>query len=211
MVESGIPVIFRSGASPQIATYDWYDAGLGSGYKRFYCGATFLSGANAQYYLTTKQHEGDYSVSGANTVYQQVVRNNNTTINFDLTFNNPAVVKGEMLIRYCKGWNNGSQNFTIFNIYHVRNAVSTLIGTVTTNTDNNPASSVFRRLAKVTVSQKAFAKGDILRISMKMVEYGNQDARWDFLVGGRVTATENGTSATVDNEMYIDVPFRIDL
>lgn len=200
-----IPTIFTERGDDITALYDWYDAGLNAGYKRFYAGITTDS-VSTKYFLTTKTFDGDETSAEP---WQVLVKNSNTEVNFDLEFNQPVVIKGEALINYTRDISANGSSYTIFTFYHVNGSTETSIGTITTSTDGTTSQLIFRRQAKVTLAQTSFGVGEKLRIEVKMYETGNQNAYWYFFNGGRYTKTETGTGATITSDFIIDVPFKL--
>ena len=206
MATSGIqiPVVFRSGGGNVISSYDWYDTGLGAGYKRFYP-ASYINGASTQvYFMTSKLIDGDNGATG-------LAGNNNVTeVNFDITFQNPMVVAAGTAIINFTVYSAGAVNKTVdFTLYHVdASAVETSIGTVQSSNANG--AGAYRKLVSITTTQKAFAIGEKLRLEC-IFTVGAGAATLYFDPLGRQTYTEAGTGGTIGTDMIVDIPFRIDL
>lgn len=208
-----LPVTFRNTGENIIASYDWYDAGLGAGYKKFYAACSVASGAAvastsavAQYYLTSQPVDSDYEQKSLS------VNDGTSEVDFDLEFQNPQIVKGEALVNYSVAQNTGTTH-TTFTFYHVNLAgTETQIGqTLTSDTSEGEAFEV-RRLAKITLAKTHFAIGEKLRINVSFFTNATTATIW-FDPGSRETLTEGGGAGTIviGTDMTIYIPFRIDL
>ncbi len=83
----GVPVIYRKSGEGAIATYDFFDLGTGRGIKTLDAGD-----ASGAYILTAQQFYG----------WDGFTRKTNTLIDldFDMTFNNPILVKGSAIVQF---------------------------------------------------------------------------------------------------------------
>lgn len=201
-----VGTIFRDRSSKTIASYDWYDAGLGSGYKRFYLGATTNSAAT-EYFLTNEK------IASTRVASTLIVKNTSTELNFDLTYNNIVRISGAAVMNFTFYNGAGASGHAHVTVYHVSTgAVETSLGTVQTETLTSVGAQYYQLCLKIALTEKSFGVGDKLRIEVILTETTNVDnvAIW-FDPAGRTTFTEEGTGATIDSSFAIDIPFRIDL
>lgn len=199
-----LPSIFTPISSGSIASYDYLDYAAGVGYKTYYPCGTELSGSFGTL-LSPSQLSGtlDYrSIS---------VTSGTTELNFDLTFNNPAMINGECFISYTLSLNTNSGGYVTYKIFHVRAGVETQIGTCVTATETTAGTAGYRKeLINATLTQTSFSIGDILRLSCEVTRTAGTYSFW-FDPSGRQTLTESGSGATIDTSLKFIVPFKIDL
>lgn len=205
-----IPVKYRTGGD-NIATYDWFDLASQTGYKRYYATSSEMSGSTASF-LSTK------TLDGVPPNFNDVLSGSTTYMllhdwDFDLTFNNPATINGAGLIAVTHQVAAGScYSQVVFNLYKVVDGAETLIATATTPI--REAIEYYRECVKMAISKTAFKFNEVLRLNVQ--HYGNKDTAGNstsyiyFDPTSRATVTDqyDGTSGT---DLYIDIPFKIDL
>ena len=202
-----LPIVFRSGSGNLTFNVDYYDYATGAGYKKFYLAGAGDSVGN-KYFLTTD--------SGLNSDTQNYMAGTGSDIDFDLTFNNPTVIAGaEATISFmtlCSG-NDGDTFSVAVTVYHVAvGGAETSIGTVTiTDADGDPARKM-KRTAKLTLTSKALAIGEKLRINLVITAAGTGAATWKvyFDPAGTISHTAE-SGGTINSSASINIPFKIDL
>ena len=197
----GMPAIYRKQGEGALASYDYLDYASGVGYKKYYlCGAD--TSAGDIYFLTNLPIASDtYVMSTVGTC----------DIDFDLNFVNPAIIGGECWINYTMITGGpGTNGIFQFNIYHVRAGAETLLGTITDGTTTGTNTN--RKCVKFTISKKAIAIGDILRVNVIVTRtLGAAGPTWYYDPSSRQTFTETSTGSTLPSDCVIYMPFKIDL
>lgn len=201
----GVPVnLMPSGKTP-LANYDFFDIAAGVGYERFYAGA-FITSTETNYILTTQQIDGDIDSR------YTTITDTNTELNFDIVFLRPMVISGYAYINFTYSTTGAASVYTIFTLFRVRGGSETQIGTVTTNTKASPGASVYRRLAKMSLTNTKIAIGDSLRLEVKFYTAApGISATINYDPGSRQTTTETGTGATIGTDLTVDVGFKTEL
>lgn len=210
---AGIPTNFQS-VSPVLASYDWLDITSGTGYRRYYA----VGSGDNTLFLSSR------SMTSSTDYWSYTANFNSTTpaltidLDFDITLNVPADIKGTAYFNgLMRAWNNAgaTSRFTV-NVYHVNSGgTETLLGTAVGANTND----YYRECLKISLTQKHFAIGEKLRLNVILHGWNTG------LSTGKVTVfydptsvvTKTDTSATtsdtrtVGTDMYIDVPFRVNL
>lgn len=197
-----MPTPLGNVGTQSIASYDYFDYAANAGYKKFY-GVGAKDSVGLKYFLTNQTMDSHVS-----NIYTQIT-SGSSTLNFDLTFNNPATIAAaDCYINFTNYLATSSTGYMIFTIKHVRGGVETTLGTVQSDTRTTAGSTdTLRMLVKATLTQKDFAIGDILRISATLT--GGTYRLWHDT--GRSGTTENSTGNNVSTSLVINIPFRIDI
>jgi len=210
---SKIPHNFLESGETAVATYNWSDIASGTGYSTFYGQDTedgsLVLGVSTQYSLsgaTIKQCENSMAKRQEN--------------NFDVTFNLPRYVKGELLVGITYSLLSNTADTTVYvkvRIYHVDvDGTETEIGTQQTGGSINKADgTVYRRTNFSFDVDKKFKKDETLRLNIELWGEGgvnstctiyHDGANRDF--GGTL---DIGSAVTAPSNLQVDIPFRIDL
>ena len=202
---STLPIVFQGG-SRALASYDYFDYYSAVGYKKFYLGASGISGATA-YLVSTRTFDSSVntrSISSSSTANQD----------FDLTFNNPGILKGDMIFN-CTTQQNTNQNIVVtITVSKVDLASSVLQLGQAIHTQINGAGSQqnIRHCIKLNVAQTHFGIGEKLRINAKILNNVAGDTITLFFdPTGRQTLTEAISGATIGTDFIVEIPFKIDL
>lgn len=208
-----VPVIYRTGGE-NISTYDWFDLASQAGYKRYYATAAEMSGSTS-YFLSTKTLDGSppyfNDVLSGSTAYMLL-----HDFDFDMTCNSPICLNGTALINVSHNIQQASSySQVIFNLYHVDvDNAETLIGTANTPIEQLGSPTYYRECLKMLIAKTAFKFNEILRLNVQ--HWGNKDNAvnggskiyYDPTSRSTITDQWGGTSGT---DLYIDIPFKIDL
>lgn len=199
----GIPIAFRQGTGNLSFNVDYFDYASGAGYKKYYLAGSKDS-VSSKYFLTA-----DSSLISDNDNME--VAGNAQDKDFDLTFNNPAVIaNAEATINYTVEMNglDGDTFAVTWTVYHVSTgSTETSLGTVTdyTSTDGNPA-NYREKCVKLTLTEKPLAIGEKLRINAVTAMSGSGKFYID--PSGTRSFTDN-QSRTVTTRATINMPFKI--
>jgi hypothetical protein len=214
--ETGVPKFFQRGDKP-IASYDWVDFVGGVGYKKFY-GACSVNSTGLSYFLTPKLIDSSSRANAApydGVKTRSVGVGDNVNVTFDITFNVPSIIGGGMA--YAQATVEISSNTvrltTTIQLYHVKGAVETLIGTASTEVLQHSAGTFFRVCLMLPTTTTKFAIGDKLRIKAGLVNTA---------ATGYVTLFHDPTSylsydepapyaRKIGTDFWVDVPFKIDI
>ena len=201
-----------STASPAIASYPAKDISTGTGIENLY-GVVSETGAGFSYNLTANSNL--WSVLPVTVVTGGGIHE--TTYNFDLApFNLPRYVKGTAEFNAGMGANSDGIVSLKVQLKHVRVAAETnLSAEIQSQTFTAPtpdSEMVFLEIPITT--EKHFAIGDFLRLTVKLVEgaaggsvvvaFGHDPANQQ--VGGIIVPSTKNTTI-----MRLNMPFRIDL
>jgi len=200
----GVPKVYRAGSTPVTFNFDFFDFINGVGYKKLYFGAMITSAAN-QYILTP---DATLTSDDSNV---KVAANGTFNIDFDIEFENPAIVAGaDATISYTVVGGAGNTFAATFTIYHVDSgATETQIGTVIAETASGITSSV-RKSVNVSLTRQEFRPGEKLRVTGDFIS----NAPGCFMLAdpsGRVTAGGDVSTSTNNSSAFISVPFEVGL
>jgi len=206
---------FIKEGEPVLANYSYTDIADGTGVIEF-DGFASTDSAGTTYHLTNKP-----LFSSPATIQASGGGNLDATLTFNLTpFNIPRYLQGTAVVRYSVVAANTSAGTTTFTEYltiqHVRGAVVTDLGTTTTGTnsvagDTNISRST--RILRIALTSKQFARGDILRLTLRYVLTRTGGANYvlafDPLEKDQAQGTATLVSATNPTSLKLNVPFRI--
>ena len=169
-------------SSPGIPSYDYLDYVAGAGYRTFYLMADKDS-VGFSYFLST---ENLAMTAGGGTM------GGNIDLDFDKTFNNPAILMNSDVFFKTSQTAGGSGSSFVINIYHVNvSGTETLLGT---NTSKTVSVGIEATLIKIAITRQGFSVGEKLRVNI--VHSGE---------AGSMLLNDGG------GEAFISVPFVIDL
>ena len=203
-----------------IASYDYSDIADGTGVKNFYACQSIASGAyGTAYYLTT-----DTSIiSGRVAEKLQNKSGLVSDMNYDVVFNLPKIIKGNVRISLGQGVSGDTVSVTLrLSLYKISDGVTTQIGNSvdtdkTTQTGAGQTSHT-RNLTIDTSERIHFKIGDTLRLNVKM--YGQVGVAPNTMGYGCDPA---GTTDAVDScgaivivapdptKLTVGIPFIIDI
>ena len=203
---STLPIVFQGG-SRAVASYDYFDYFSGAGYKKFYLGASGISGATV-YLITTRAI--DSSVNTRSLTSSAYSANQD----FDLTFNNPAIVKGDAFFNITTQQAVSQNCWITVTVYKVDLAGSTLQIGIGQHAGVNGTGSQqnIRHCVKATLDNTHFGIGEKLRVNVKFtndIAAGAVSIFFD--PGSRQTLTEAISGATIGTDLTAEIPFKIDL
>jgi hypothetical protein len=208
-----LPKVFNTGASKASSSYDWYDFASGAAYKKFYLAAGKTS-AGGSYFLTDSTDIGSASDTDAAGSTYELRLDAATTADrdFDLTFNTPHVIAGTAYISgrlTCFGDIARTANIKV-TIYHVTSGgTETSLGSVTGPTRTGTPVNTKECFA-IPLTQKSFAKGEKLRVTLELTTNGNYATVYHD-PSGRSTATDSMNGGTLNSQFIVMVPFRVSL
>lgn len=197
-------VVFRK-LSELSPTYDWFDFTSGVGYRTYYACADNAS--SAAYFLTTSVIPS----SATNARRYLEAQNNTQDRDFDLQFNFPVTLKGDMLVYYSQSIANGGSGAVTITAYHYDGSTETSIGTTTAATRTSAGAEYYRDSLKIALTERSFAIGEKLRITLSITETANQAYDVYHDPESRATFTETTTGATIGSNMAVCVPFKVDV
>lgn len=185
-----LPINIPLPASNAVASYDWFDFGSGAGYKTFYL-ASPASSAGNQYIISSTLVECDVDSTGSGNLGTGAHE-----LNWDITFNRPIIIANATVYFRHKDTAVNAGNTVSMNaeLFHVRDAVETSLGSATGSTLTGAAVNKTKVL-KFTVSRKSFAIGDTLRLSTTFTVNGTGSWNWD--------------AGTSGNEALLIIPFEV--
>lgn len=222
MVEIGkqagqLPSIFRKSPGYNVG-FEWTDVIASTGYIRFYPCAMELAGG-ITYFLSTKILESTPWYKASAHVPVQAGAALMIDLDFDIEFRTTATVKGTALINASMGLTDEliQHQYITINIYHVRAAAETLLGTAST-VDRDWGGGLphyLRETLSVTLTEKQFAAGDKLRFNYQIWAHddagGSGHVRGYFDPAQRVTTYTDGDGLPVPIDITFDCPFKIDI
>ena len=191
--------------TPIIASFDFFDFAAGAGYKKFYL-AGIRDSVGDKFILTT---DGTLNASSGNFKLDT----GTLTADFDIQFNNAlTIVNGEATIDYVSGMEGGNTGTldTVWVVSHVRGATVTPIGTVSSWRRGN--AGFHQQTLKVTLTEKYFSPGDILRITPTSTYVpGGTGTGYSITLdpAGTVSRSINDTSQTSSSSSSINIPFNL--
>ena len=184
--------------APLVFNVDYFDWSQNAGYKRYYFLGTSDS-VGHKYSLTD-----DSSIVGD--------ESNRTTstgddLDFDLTFNSPVdVANATATISYVVTTAGAQTTTIIWTVYHYDGTTETSLGTVT-KAITGTANQKWQATAQLTLTEKHFAAGDILRVNAAVTStHAGTHMYYDPAGSISFTLTSTGTSTS---SASINIPFLI--
>ena len=212
-----LPVIYRK-SPPIIASFDFIDATSGAGYRRYY-GACLLetTGSTRRYFLSSRVVDSCTGYNDdTNGVYSSFTGDNvmNELIDFDIVIEKPVKVGGgEAFVNFTYGMTDGSDRTCQpkIEVFHVRGAVETSLGSFLCNGHNFDDSPEYHRAgAKISLTSKQFASGDILRVTLSAQISNTKIIKFYHDPGSAVTFTDPN-SRTIGTDLIADIPFKVEI
>jgi hypothetical protein len=203
MPASDIPQDFRK--SPEaLVSYNWEDIRDGTGYAVFYggsCAGTTLTSPNIFYSGMIHKNGTETTLTNADTYYECL------DVNFDITFNRPMTVFGNILTTVPFGIKNTSVSDVVFVmkatllVYHYDGVTETQIGA--TQTSEEPAKNMVANalLSHITTLKTSitsvvnFKRGETLRFTIKV--YAKCEAAGKSVIAGVGCDPMNRTDAII--------------
>lgn len=203
-----LPTVYRK-SSELTPTYDYVDFIQGVGYINLYAAAAAHASGVYDYFLTNQTISSSWEKRSATSADT----NNETDLDFDITFQNPAVVMGKAVINFTVSYvdNTISENFT-FTLSKVVGATETSIGTVTTPTESisGGAASSKRYCVTINTTTTPIGIGEKLRLTvLSSVLSGGAGGQIWFDPSSLTTKTELTTGVTIPTSLIIKVPFQL--
>ena len=205
-----IPKYFRNIGEKNLVSYDYMDIATGTGIQSFYLHSSETS-AGTTYHLTG-------TVAYSDDILRQLDGNGTTDDDFDLTaFNLPKTVKGtaHLIVPWyaAYGGSAGSGSMSmVCKIRHWDGTTETDLATVTSETIIIAALGAAKGGVwnfPMTIAQKHFKKGDILRVSVAMTISGTETDKPKLYFG---IDPKNRTNASMDStQSVLLMPFKLDL
>lgn len=196
-----LPIVFRNQGERTSFNFDFFDYISGAGYKNFYAFSSAVLGGNVLALSPIILDGSLNNLANSGT-------SNPETLNFDITFNNPAIIEGTAFISYSLTGTGGAQT-PVFKIQHVRGAVVTDLGT---GSAHSTGTGTQRETIPITLTRKRFLKNDKIRLNIVIGNTGTFNLYYDptnrTLNGG---LTESGTNAKITAAMILKLPFSIQL
>lgn len=174
--------------SPVFVNYDWVDIANGLGYETYYgynAGGT-VGTSPRQIYSGIRHYNGTKLVSPAIDVFVEAL-----DVDFDITFNTPKNIKGDILLQLpfgvvCTSNSAGNKESWIRAIsaaYHYDGATETIISGVGTSeaiyTVSHAANIIVSHITTLKLNvatMKHFKKGETLRITIQVYIKHSQNA-----------------------------------
>ena len=183
-----------------VASYSFTDIASGVGYVSFF--GTQFSDNSYNFVLNTLT--GDE---------RKTLLSNGLEINFDLAFDRPRTINGNVLFSYTieSGAASGTSSITI-KLFHVASGgTETQLGGTATGTDIS-ADAARRDTHAFSVTNQVMKKDEKLRIEWVIKTSTNVVNLWhDPSNEAKTLVNDPQTTAVIRTDMIIDVPFRIDL
>lgn len=215
-----LPIAFRKASENQIATYDFFDALQQVGYKTFY-GTKDESG---NYRLITTQ------LDSIITYFEILGGTTSGEINFDVTFNQAATIKGDLFFQATftvkSDASHNNQATPTVRILKVdsSNAESTIgtlvnITTFQANTGNNTVG--YRALIDFNIAETNFGVGEKLRIEVILNKSDNDSTSAARVYHDPTSRTTLGSSivnagyandasiTSATSDLLVVVPFKV--
>lgn len=216
-----VPIFYRKTPEGSIATYNFIDLAEGTGVVQYY-GAK-VSGA---YLLTTNQlYSDEITTSGTAITSSAYVQSN--SVNFDLTFNKPQNIKGDVLVNHTLGCYTAldftRKTFASYAVVKYDGTTSTTLASGNSSVydltslglTGTGSKEMLTKLNIPTVQH--FKKGHTLRIHVEQWGVSNGSNGVIFGYGhdpqGRAdpTPSEKTVSGAQTTKLSVYVPFVIDL
>jgi len=190
---------YRGIPEPNLANFDWFDLATGTGYKTFY-GMDLIEGSNSLAYVFSTQ-----------TLYSSVgfksFSNALGEINFDLTFEVPLTVEGNVLLNIAVGSEQAWTQTLTFILYHVDtdNTETQLDSTTDSVTVNNNHAML---AIKFEVPVRRFKAGEKLRLSLNSPAVGAGKAIY-WLFDPKNRSTLSPVPDFINSQLILNLPIKI--
>lgn len=214
-----IPVRFRT-ASPQIASYDFFDIVSQTGYVTFY-GNLVKDSSGTKYILDRNQiqvhqdNDTNLDVIGAT----RVMKSTNTTMNFDMVFTKPFLMDGLSWLQCSMSvYSNysSSETFTAtitYKLYHIDvDSNATQIGSTITQDTSSPGNLVTQYsgfTGEIDIDNQLFKKGETLRVQIDLACGNSSNANSRAYLYHDATGTLSIGSTILDSAVKFFAPLRI--
>lgn len=206
-----LPELHRK-SSPFVFNVDWFDSVSGLGYKRFYpfASAYYDTGIPASantYAISTEKIDSNPWRKGGTEAGAAYVAFSD--IDFDVTFGKPAKIGGGDAHINITHYNNNGQTYLQLTLYHVRGVTETSLGSV--QSDPRGVTNYYRESLIISVSEKQFAVGDILRLTVK--HYGKNNAgntQYFYCDPNSLQTYADGDGRTIGTDLIFDCPFVVE-
>lgn len=178
--------------SPLLVNYDWIDVEEGIGYVTYYGTNISIDAtpANNKYILVknviTPSEENTISTGGP-------------SIDFDITFNIPKDIKGNLLVSLpILAGSGGTTTTKITPIHYDGSTETILVAQVTNESVVGSGSDVYEdRITKITIPKTHFAAGDTFRLTIDLSAVTAAGYLWHDPTGSRVNFTKSGGAMRV--------------
>lgn len=196
-----LPRVFRNERERVILSFNWTDLATGTGYRTFYPAAAQDS-ASIEYFLTQTRIDG-------NPIKDSLNGSSSEERNFDIEFEQPQTIRGTAFFNFTQFVGASSSTKTQIEVFHVdKDSNEISLGTKTSLTRNG--TNTWRELLKIELTEKHFAIGEKLRISVIFTHTGaNSSNNW-FDPASSITTTDI-LGRTVGTDFVCNIPFKIDL
>lgn len=217
-----LPMTYRKGVTPPIASYDFFDIAEGTGVVEFF-GAEVETHGGADYVLTHSEiyAEGILTDGVLPGTFAAAVFNQD----FDISFNIPKIIKGTALFNIPVGIYqtnaNAGEIYATIDIKKVSGAVSSTLASVQSSTwtgEGGAGGTTQHYLSfPATISKTKFKRYDTLRLTIKLysrVTAGSgRWAIWHDPKGRNDTLNATWTSVSnfMSGVLSAYIPFVIDL
>ena len=167
------PKVVPAAPATANANYDYFDIAEGTGIQNFFASQSIASGGIVSYALTTD-----------NTVYSGKITekfigalgwSKVSDIDYDVTFNLPKIIKGDLVVTVTQGVGGGAElrSISLFvNIFKVSGGTPTQIGsekkTELTTSSVGGVKSFTKNLTISSGGRVHFKQGDILRLNIEL-------------------------------------------
>ena len=186
-------------SSPLVFNVDYFDWARNTGYKTFYLLGTRDS-VGDKYILTE-----DSSLSSDSANYKT---SNGDDLNFDLTFENPVDIAGDLAtISYHVQIAGEMSTTVVWTVYHYDGTTETSLGTVT-NAVSGTTHDHLQATCQLQLTKKHFAAGDTLRINA--VVTSTHTGTFMLYDPAGTISNASSTGQTVNSSASINIPFIIE-
>jgi hypothetical protein len=200
-----LPINFPIPTEAAITSYDYFDLAEGTGIVAFYGFATGITGGTYEYLLTTNSSQFSARKAYANHL-------DDTTLTFDVSFNQPKVLKGTAYIKipFYFSLNSKTTSFEV-TLYHYDGTTETAITSTIEGEDLVSSASggemqMLQEIIKLPITQTSFKSGDTLRL--KIYTHTNDgNGRMYFSPSGTQIPAE--VTLDADSRLILYLPFQI--
>jgi len=190
-----------------VASYSFSEIATGKGVVRYY-GAS-INGQGGKKILTQNTIDSQDN-------YTTLTGNTTNTNNFDLLFNNNAIIEGDAFISWTPEVGAATTvDAQAFRIYRVSgSSVLSIVQLGATVSGSTLGAGVSQRgLQRISIPRTVFKSGDTLRLQHEITITGTTAPRLFHDPTNRVATAQNDsyTGAVGSTILAIDIPFKIDL